>query len=377
MLARNFSRRVFLRLPTYSASEKLNWLIGFTRIGLFSITYILTGSLDLFRGSLIVEERAIACDVLVLALGSRANDFGTLGVAQHCHFIDSQIQAEAFNATLRAKVTRAVVQDEALRVAIVGGGATGVELAAELSHLLEIASNYGDPAVRGRLELTLLESGSRLLSAFPPAISASTEELLRKIGFQVQTGKRVTAAASEGLTCDDGSAVPADLMVWAAGVKAPDFLTGIDGLETNRSHQVIVRPTLQAIEEDRIFALGDCASLQLPESDRPLPPTAQVATQQAMHLARHLPRWLKGERLPDFGFRDYGSLVSLGDYNAFGTLGRYGLFRGGFIQGRFAQFSHAMLYRRHQQALHGLPKATMLWLAERINGIVQPRIRMS
>lgn len=328
-------------------------------------------------GDSILGPRSINYDVLVLAIGSRANDFGTPGVKEHCHFIDSQTQAEAFNAALRTRIFRSVVQDEPLRVAIVGAGATGVELAAELSHLLEIASSYGDPAVRERLNLTLLESGPRVLGAFPPAISESSEQQLKQIGFRVLTNTRVTAAEPEGFRYSDGLLAPADLMVWAAGVKAPDFMSGLDGLETNRSNQILVRPTLQAWHDDRIFVLGDCASLTLPGNERPLPPTAQVATQQAGHLARHLPQSLTGGTLPNFTFQDFGSLVSLSDYNAFGTLGRFGFFRGGFIRGRFAQFSHAMLYRQHQQALHGFRRATLLWTVERINGLVQPKIRMT
>jgi len=126
-----------------------------------------------------------------------------------------------------------------------------------------------------------------------------------------------------------------------------------------------------------VFALGDCASLTPENHERPLPPTAQVATQQAEHLARHLPGWLAGAPMPEFAFRDFGSLVSLSDYGAFGTLGRFGFFPGGFIRGRFAQLSHAMLYRRHQQALHGFGRAGLMWTAEQINALVQPKIRLS
>ncbi|HJY92735.1 MAG TPA: hypothetical protein VJ255_20785, partial [Candidatus Acidoferrum sp.] len=108
-----------------------------------------------------------------------------------------------------------------------------------------------------------------------------------------------------------------------------------------------------------------------------LPSTAQVANQQALHLIRHLPAWLKGTPVPPYSFRDLGALVALSDYNAFGTLGRFGFFKGGFIKGRFAQLSHAVLYRRHQLSLHGSFRAALLWLAERINALVQPSIRIS
>jgi NADH dehydrogenase len=328
-------------------------------------------------GEIVIGPRTIGYDVLILTLGSSANDFGTPGVPEHCHFIDSQAQAEAFNEALRIRIFQSVVTNNPLYVSIVGGGATGVELAAELSRLLEVAASYGDPHVRSRLNLTLYESAPRILAAFPPAVSESSESQLRHIGFTVKTGTRVTGADPDGLRLDNGSKQTADLMVWAAGVKAPDFLGKLDGIAVNRSNQIYVRPTLQALGDDTIFALGDCSSLTLAGNERPLAPTAQVATQQAQFLAKHLPGWLSGSRLPTFAFRDLGALVSLSDYNAFGTLGQFGFFRGGFIKGRFAQLSHAMLYRQHQQALHGFRKASLLWSAERINGLVRPGIRLT
>ncbi|MFZ0854836.1 MAG: hypothetical protein WAO08_37255 [Hyphomicrobiaceae bacterium] len=110
---------------------------------------------------------------------------------------------------------------------------------------------------------------------------------------------------------------------------------------------MVVGPNLLAKGDQSIFALGDCASLVPAGAKRPLPSTAQAANQQAMHLSRYLPAWLrKSEPVPPFRFRDLGALVSLSNYNAFGTLGRFGFFKGGFIKGRFAHLSHALLYRR-------------------------------
>ncbi|QGZ64243.1 NAD(P)/FAD-dependent oxidoreductase [Paraburkholderia acidisoli] len=328
-------------------------------------------------GETVLESRTLGYDVLVLCLGSHANDFSTPGVRQFCHFIDSQRQAEAFNETLRTHIFRSVARNESLRVAIVGGGATGVELSAELSRLLDIAASYGDASVRDRLNLTLLESGPRLLAAFPPRISGSSQDRLERMGFKVLTSTRVTGAQQDGFRYGDDQHVQADLMVWAAGVKAPDFMQGLGGLETTKSNQIVIRPTLQSTRDEKIFALGDCSSLHLDDAERPLAPTAQVATQQAEHLARSLPGWLAGGALPGFHFHDFGSLVSLADYDAFGTLGQFGFFKGGFIKGRLAQLSHAMLYRRHQQELHGFGKAALLWTAERINGLAQPKIRLA
>jgi NADH dehydrogenase len=150
------------------------------------------------------------------------------------------------------------------------------------------------------------------------------------------------------------------------------------GLELNRAGQVVVQPNLLARNDPSIFALGDCATFMPEGADRPLPPTAQVANQQALHLIRHLPAWLQeGKPLPSFRFRDLGALVALSDYNAFGTLGRFGFFTGRFIKGQFARLSHALLYRRYQLALHGTARAALLWAAERINALVQPKIRIT
>jgi NADH dehydrogenase len=328
-------------------------------------------------GEVVAGARELDYDVLILAFGSRANDFGTPGVVEHCHFIDSQDQADAFNARLRAQVVRSFAQGGNINIAIVGGGATGVELASELSRMIDLAGGYGGADIRDRLRLTLLESAPRILSAFPEAVSTSAASQLRALGVHVRTGVRVVGADTEGYLLDGGERVPATLKVWAAGIRASGSF-GESGLELNRAGQVVVGPNLLAKGEQTVFALGDCASLVPEGAGRPLPSTAQVANQQALHLIRYLPAWLlQGKPVPPFHFRDLGALVSLSDYNAFGTLGRFGLFKGGFIKGRFAQLSHALLYRRHQLSLHGPWRAMLLWLAERINALVQPKIRIS
>ena len=328
-------------------------------------------------GEVVAGGRELEYDVLVLAFGSRANDFGTPGVVEHCHFIDSQDQADLFNARLRAQVVRSFAEGGNIDIAIVGGGATGVELAAELSRMVDLAAGYGEADIRQWLHLTLLESASRILNAFPEAVSASAASQLRALGVDVRTGVKVVAADAGGFQLDGGERVPATLKVWAAGVRASGSF-GESGLELNRAGQVVIGPNLLAKGDQFIFALGDCATLAPEGAGRPLPPTAQVANQQALHLIRHLPAWLRnGEPVPPFRFRDFGALVALSDYNAFGTLGRFGFFKGGFIKGRFAQVSHALLYRRHQLALHGPGRAALLWMAERINAMVQPDIRIS
>ncbi|WP_454887463.1 NAD(P)/FAD-dependent oxidoreductase [Sphingomonas oryzagri] len=327
-------------------------------------------------GQILLDARDVPYDTLVLALGSRANDFGTPGVAEHCHTIDSRGQAIAFNDRVRMALLQSLGRSTPVRIAIVGGGATGVELAAELIRLAELSEYYGAPGMAKRVEVSLVESSDRLLAAFPERIAETARARLETLGIAVRTGLRVTGAEGNGLGLQDGSFIEAGLKVWAAGVKAPDMLASLEGLELSRGNQVVVGPTLQATRDPAIYAVGDCASLTLPGEQRPLPPTAQVAHQQALYLTRALPDLLSGGRPRAFRYHDFGSLVSLGGYDAYGSLGKFGIFRGGFIRGRVAQIGHALLYRSHQARVHGFWRGSLLWLVDRINARVRPAIRL-
>ena len=328
-------------------------------------------------GRLLVPGRRLGYDTLVVAIGSEANDFGTPGVAEHCMMIDSRRQADAVNREIRIRMLQCQAQDTDLPIAIVGGGATGVEFAAELVQLTEAAVSYGARGLDSRIKITLIESGPRLLPAFPEDISQATQRRLEALGIRVMVGATVAGADAEGFALGDGSRVEASLNIWAAGVKAANFLAGLDGLETARGNQLVVLPSLQTTRDPRIFVLGDCASLMLPGARRPLSPTAQVAHQQARHLIRHLPRAVTaGEPVPDFIYRDFGSLVSLAEYDAFGSLGRFGLFTGVTFRGRLAQFSHVLLYRSHQSRIYGFWRGSLLWLVDLINARLRPSIRL-
>ncbi|SEG11661.1 NAD(P)/FAD-dependent oxidoreductase [Nitrosomonas ureae] len=180
-------------------------------------------------------------------------------------------QADAFNQEVRLRMLQCLAQEIPLSIAIVGGGATGVELAAELVQLTELAISYGAVGLADRISITLIESGPGLLAAFPKDISQATQTRLESLGIRVMTGTSIKSVESEAFVLGDGSRVEAALKVWAAGVKAPDFLQGLDGLETGRNSQLIVQPSLQTTRDQNIFAVGDCASLMLPGTERPLP----------------------------------------------------------------------------------------------------------
>jgi NADH dehydrogenase len=334
-------------------------------------------------GRELIPRREIPYDTLVIAIGSNTNDFGTPGAREHTISLDMPEQAELFhqrlvNACIRANAQVAPLRPEQLKVAIIGAGATGVELAAELHKTTRELVAYGLDRINPEkdIKLTVIEAAPRILPAVPERISKAAEELLRGLNVQVLTGERVTGVAADGVVTASGKTIPAELTVWAAGIKAPDFLKELDGLESNRINQLVVTQTLETTRDPDVFAFGDCASCPRPGSERAVPPTAQAAHQQASHLARMLPRRLAGKPLKPWRYRDFGSLVSLGEYSTVGSL--MGALLGGtiFIEGLFARIMYISLYRMHLYALHGLAKVVFDSLAKMITRRTEPRVKL-
>ncbi|PZQ56522.1 MAG: NAD(P)/FAD-dependent oxidoreductase [Novosphingobium pentaromativorans] len=336
------------------------------------------------KGREIVGAHSVRYDYLVLAYGSVTNDFGTPGVAENCLFLDSRTQADSFRDQLLdhcLRVSRAMTEDPQsdarVRIAIVGGGATGVELAAELYNAADGLSYYGlEVFDRNRLDVTLLEAGPRILPALPDRLAGAAHEELEVLGVKVMAGTSVTAATATGMETGNAGFVPADLMIWAAGVKAARIPLGLDGLELSRGDQIIVRPTLQSANDDRVFAIGDCASCTLPGRERPVPPRAQAAHQMADTAFHNLVRLQEGKPLRDFVYRDHGSLVSLSRFSTVGSL--MGKLVGGrmAVEGRLARFVYLSLYRMHLLAVHGWLRGAALITVSHINRIVRPRLKL-
>ena len=323
------------------------------------------------NGAELLPARVLRYDTLVVALGSRANDFSTPGVARHCLFLDTLDEADRFNDRFREATLRAIAERAAVSVAIVGGGATGVELAAELHRARDALLAVENTASRMSLAVTLIESGPRLLPAFPAHVSEAAERELRALGIVVRTNAKVVDADAAGFTIDGGERIEAPLRVWVAGVKAS---AGADVFDLPRSPtgQLLVRPTLQATDDDRIWALGDCARIVA----APVPATAQAAHQQASHLVRELPRALAGRAARDFHYRERGAIVSLGEYNGWGTLGKYVTFGGGRLRGLGARAAHDLLYRQHQVELFGIARGAAAWMSDALDRAVAPGVRL-
>ncbi len=334
-------------------------------------------------GAEIMGRHRIRYDYLVLAVGSVSNDFGTKGVVQHCIFLDSRAQADRFRTKLLnhcLRVSRTLVQnpgaDATVKVDIVGGGATGIELAAELYNAAVALRHYGlEVFDEGRMKVTLIEAGPRILPMLPEKLAQAARKELEALGVRVVTGEQVVEATSEGMITKSGELIIADLKVWAAGVKGPDVLAGL-GLETTRSNQLVVRPTLQTTRDERIFAVGDCAWF-VPEGEtRAVPPRAQAAHQMAATAFCNIRALIRHRPLTDFVYRDHGSLVSLSHFSTVGSL--MGNLIGGrmAIEGRLARLVYVSLYRMHLIAIHGWFKGTALILLGHVNQIIRPRLKL-
>jgi NADH dehydrogenase len=334
-------------------------------------------------GREIIPARTFRYDTLVLAVGSVSNDFGVKGVKEHCLFLDTTAQAELFHRRLLASFARthawgALAQPSALNVAIVGGGATGSELAAQLHHVASELSAYGlqiEP--RRDFKVSIIEAADRILPALPPRLSAAAAAQLQRLGVTIHVGERVTEVTPAGVRTHGGRFIPAAITVWAAGIKAPDFLNDLDGLETNQLNQLLVRRTLQTTRDDAIFAFGDCAACPLGTNDgATVPPRAQAAHQQASMLLKSLRHRLRGRPLPLYRYRDYGSLVALGKYSTVGTLMNE-LMRGSvMIEGVIARIVYLSLYKLHQASLFGWLRVVLLTFANVLRRRVYPEIKL-
>jgi NADH dehydrogenase len=312
------------------------------------------------EGRQITPPRSIPYDTLVMAIGSVTNDFGTPGVARYAVPLDTPEQASRFNrrivnACLRANAQAEPVRPGQLHVAVIGAGATGTELAAELHRTVRAVVAYGmdriDPA--RDIHIVLIEAADRILPALPERISNATLDLLTSLGVEVRVRARVAEVRADGVALSTGEVIPSELVVWSAGVKAADFLQGLDGLETNRINQLVVNPTLQVTRDPDIFAIGDCASCTPPGESKPIAPRAQAAHQMASHMVRQINRRLAGQPLEPFRYQDFGSLVSLGRYSTVGSLMGFVVGRSMFIEGLFARLVYSSLYKMHEASLLG------------------------
>jgi NADH dehydrogenase len=334
------------------------------------------------EGEEVFAARDLPYDTLVLAVGSRSNFFNTPGAEQYATALDSTEQAEKFRLKFLRELVAADQRKKtdpghSLNIAIVGGGATGVELAAEL---LEAGKNLGFYGINELnpeedIHITLLEGSPRILAALPEKTSAAATKLLKERGITVKTSVLVAAVQENSLTDSNDNKYPADLTVWAAGIKAPVFLTEL-GLETNKINQIIADKTLRT-SDPAIYAMGDCAQVEW-EQGRYLPARAQVAHQQADYLIGELSARINGTTSggKPFVFKDYGSLVSIGHNKGVGSL--MGVLTGKslFVEGLLARLMYMSLHLMHHMAILGIARTGAVALGRLLLKRSTPKVKL-
>lgn len=363
----------------HAAKHHYNFQLGtFCNIDQSNKTVTLAPLLDEL-GHTILPERTVRYDHLVIAIGSVSNDFNTPGIKDHCYFLDSNQQAERFQHSLLDSFTRLHQDDnqqQSLNIAIVGGGATGVELSAELYHVSELLKLYGLTNMSSkRLHIHLIEAGPRILPALPERIAVSAKRELLKLGVNVREQTQVKEGTAQGFITKDEEHIDADIMVWAAGVKAPDFIKDLGIFELTRSNQIQVNEFLQSTVDESIFVLGDCCALTQADGKQ-VPPRAQSAHQMAQCVEKNLIATLKQQPLRGFKYSDHGSLVNLSSYSTVGNLMGNLTSNTFFIEGKIARFMYISLYRMHQRAIHGSAKTFALWISEKVLRVVRPKMKL-
>ncbi len=344
-------------------------------------------------GNEYIPRRTFNYDTLIIAVGSTTNDFNIPGIREHCMFLDSRDEADLFHQYLFRSFYTAHTQTTPLRegqlhIAIAGAGATGVELSAELHDSAHQLAVFGLDQVKPDtdVKITIVEASERILPALPAGLSEKAAKALTKLNIETCTNTRITEATADGFKTENGKFIPAEIKVWAAGIKAPDFLKNIDGLETNHINQLMVKQTLQTTLDENIFAFGDCASCPMTNDADPeapvqtVPPRAQAAHQQASMLVKTMRLRLKGDtKIPEYKYVDFGSLISLSNYTTVGNLmgSLSGKLTGSvMIEGVIARMVYISLYKMHQMALHGLIRMGLSTLANILTRKAKPRMKL-
>ncbi|WP_313991936.1 NAD(P)/FAD-dependent oxidoreductase [uncultured Selenomonas sp.] len=277
---------------------------------------------DQARRVLLTDHGEISYDYLVLAAGGTTNFFGNESVERNSYAMKTLQEAIALRSHIvheferASKKTAPEQTDERrrhLNFVVVGGGATGIEMAGAMVELFDIFKKEFHSLDFREVQVTLLEAMDSVLPMVPPDLQQHTIDVLRKKGVDVRLNTAVTDYDGNDLTLKGGEVIPTKTVIWAAGVRAQGFLKDCGG-EVDRSGRIIVEENLLVRGSDRIFAIGDCANFQH-GTERPLPTVAPVATQEAIQVKQNIMMLIAGrapEQLGKFVYRDLGAMATIG-----------------------------------------------------------------
>lgn len=327
-------------------------------------------------GRAFLDSRTVAYDTLVLAFGSEVNDFGTQGAKDYCFMLDEPDRAIVFQReVLEAAVLVSIGDADRLKIGIVGAGATGVELAAELCHSLGAMERSAGLMAASKLDITLIDMAPRVLANSAEPVSQFATKELKRLGVSLRLNVAVERVTSEGFFLNDGSMVACGLKVWASGVIGRSIASDL-GLALDRSRRIVCDEFLRVSRGDHIYAMGDCACVADTRTKRALPTTAQVAHQQAMYLLERISRPDSTASKRPFEYHDKGSLVNLGAEKAAGELPMGG--KGPLLtfNGIFPKLGYLMLQTMHRAALFGWRRTLTLTCADAIRRTATPHVKL-
>ncbi len=272
-------------------------------------------------GAVSGEPFSAPWDVLVIAVGAAVADYGIPGVAEHAVKLASIEDARAVRRGILEQFARAEIPGlteeqirQRLTFVVCGGGATGVEAAAEIHDLIheELAQSYPELAPSARV--VLVEALGRLLTGFDEALADYTLRHFGRGGIEVRTSAEVQAVEKERVVLADGETIPCGLILWAGGNAPVPFLQSL-GIPLSPRGRLAVDGYLRLPSHAGVYALGDCAV-----GEPPAPATAQVAQQQGKYLAHALDRGREGKSVEPFRFKSSGMLTYIGGGEALADL---------------------------------------------------------
>lgn len=281
-------------------------------------------SVDMIKKSVVTNKGEVSYDYLVSALGSGTNFFGVAGAGEHSFTLKNIKDAQKlknhlihiFDEANNEKDTER--QKDILRIIIIGGGATGVELSAEIYEFLKELGREYPNIPKNAAEFYLIEAGEKLLSVFHPKFSEKALEVLQKKGFKIFFKDPCAKVTERGMVCASGKDLKSRTVVWTSGV-LPSQLT-MTPEPVRQKGRVLVEPSLNLKDFPEVFVLGDQAAV----SDKKfgiLPTSAQVATDEGNFIGKNIARLILGKPLKSFHYRHKGDLVSIGKWRALAQFG--------------------------------------------------------
>lgn len=278
-------------------------------------------SIDRERKVVITDRGHFAYDQLVVAAGSATNFYGLQTIREHGFELKDVPDALALRNHLITRFERAVTESDPERLrqlltfVVVGGGPTGVEVAGALTELFRHVMSKDYPTIDfRRVRVILLEAADRVLLAFPPKLSRKAERRLQKMGVELRLGASVVGLEDGQLRFKDGTTLPTETVVWAAGVQGAPLGATL-GVDLQRGARVAVTPELHLPDEPQVWVVGDLAHVTAPDG-RPYPQLATVAMQQGRLVARNIVSQMQEQPLQSFRYTDKGSMATIGRRSA-------------------------------------------------------------